>query len=85
MNTFLALILDRLKIASPKGFAALIILVGTANYLLTDPNILEALAAFGIPEWLSKAAQIVSLVYVALTGSRTSNFIGPEPEKKKAF
>lgn len=78
METLLAYLFDFFKAKSPKLAGILMLVIGTAFYFFTSPEASNLLGETGasIGKW-------VSIVWLALQGSRTSNVINQSELKKE--
>ena len=78
MNEILAYLFDMLKAKNPTIAATLLLILGTAHVFFTDPYATELLG-----DGVAKIGYWVSLIWLALQGSRTTMLLTGGTEKKK--
>jgi hypothetical protein len=78
MNEILAYLFDMLKAKSPTVAAILLLVLGTAHAFFSNPTSVEL-----IGETATSIGYWVSLIWLALQGSRTTMLLTSGTEKKK--
>jgi hypothetical protein len=78
MNEILAYLFDMLKAKSPTVAAILLLVLGTAHAFFSNPTSVEL-----IGETATSIGYWVSLIWLALQGSRTTMLLTGGTEKKK--
>ena len=78
MEQVLAYLFDLLKAKSPTIAAIVLLILGTAHAFFSNPTSVEL-----IGETAASIGYWVSLVWIALQGTRTTMFLTGKPEIKK--
>ncbi len=76
LNKLLAGLFEKFKQSSPLLATLMLIFLGSVNYVVTSASTL----GLELPQWLLKAVEWISFILIALTGSKTFNFIHPPKE-----